>query len=208
MFIQLIEAPAADADTLREASYRWADKLGSTSVGWLGCTSGVTEDGVWISAERFESEQKAWVESGRPGRRRWWAETLRGLAGEARFINCREVEVFAPDPSAIDTARYIEIVQGRVKDAALMRTLLRSMEKQMYAHRTDLLGSTLAFHPDDGYTHILYHTDEDAVFDAQLRETPPQVKAMMDAIYELNTVAPRHLLLTDPWVHSRRQTTR
>ncbi|GAB2853611.1 hypothetical protein GCM10022221_61390 [Actinocorallia aurea] len=208
MFIQVIEAPASDADALREASYRWADRLGATSVGWLGCTGGVTDDGIWISAERFESEQKAWVENGRPGRRRWWADTLGGLAGDARFINCREVEVFAPDPDAIDTARYVEIVQGRVKDPALMRTLLRSMEKEMYGSRTDLLGSTLAFHPDDGYTHLLYHTSEDDLFDAELREIPPRVKAMMDAIYELNLSTPRRLALTAPWLHSRRSTDR
>ncbi len=208
MFLQIIQAPAGDADALRAASYWWADKLGSTSVGWLGCTGGVTEEGVFFTAERFESEQKMWVEAGRPGRRRWWAQITQNLTGAATFTNCREVEVFAPDPTAIDKAGLVQIVQGRVRDRVLMRTLLRSMEKEMFLHRPDMLGSTLAFHPDDGYTHLLYHTSEDDVADAELRETPPRVKAMMDAIYELNTVMPTYHVLAHPWAHSRRETDR
>lgn len=208
MFLQIVQAPAGDAEVLRAASYRWADRLGSTSVGWLGCTGGVTEEGVFFTAERFESEQKMWVESGRPGRRRWFAELREGMTGEPVFTNCREVEVFAPDPTAIDKAGYIQIVQGRVRDAALMRTLTRSMEKELFRHRRDMLGSTLAFHPDDGYTHLLYFTSADDVFDAELRETPPRIKAMMDAVYELNTVLPAHHVLASPWVHSRRETDR
>jgi hypothetical protein len=206
MFLQIIQAPAGDAEVLRAASYRWADRLGSTSVGWLGCTGGVTAEGVFFTAERFESEQKMWVESGRPGRRRWFADLRKGMTGEPVFTNCREVEVFAPDPEAIDRAGYVQIVQGRVKDAALMRTLMRSMEKEMFAHRPDMLGSTLAFHPDDGYTHLLYFTSEDDVFEAELRETPPRIKSVMDAVYELNTVLPTYHALTSPWMHSRRQT--
>ncbi|MEO3785078.1 hypothetical protein ABGB12_17235 [Actinocorallia sp. B10E7] len=208
MFLQIIQAPAGDADALRAASYRWADKLGSTSVGWLGCTGGVTEEGVFFTAERFESEQKMWVESGRPGRRRWFSEIRAALTGDPVFTNCREVEVFAPDPTAIDKAGLVQIVQGRVRDAALMRTLMRSMEKEMFLHRQDMLGSTLAFHPDDGYTHLLYFTSEDDVADAELRETPPRIKSVMDAVYELNITMPSYHVLTSPWMHSRRETDR
>jgi hypothetical protein len=206
MFLQIIQAPAGDAEALRAASYRWADRLGSTSVGWLGCTGGVTGEGVFFTAERFESEQKMWVESGRPGRRRWFAELSAHFTGEPKFTNCRQVEVFAPDPTAIDKAGFVQITQGRVRDAALMRTLLRSMEKELFLHRRDLLGSTLAFHPDDGYTHLTYHTCEEDVADAELREIPPRVKSVMDAVYELNVTMPRYHVLIDPWVHSRRAT--
>jgi hypothetical protein len=206
MFIQVIQGPAGSAEALRAASYRWTHELGSTSIGWLGCTSGVTEEGIFFSAERFESEQKAMLEGGRPGRRRWWSEMSRNLTGEATFVNCRDVEVYAPDPTAIDKAGYVQIVQGRVTDSTLMRTLLRSMSKEMILDRQDLLGSTLALHPDDGYTHILYFTSEDDALAAEIRETPPRIKSIMDTIYELHVTAPRYHLLTAPWVHSRRET--
>lgn len=206
MFIQVIQAPTRNADALREASYRWAHELGSTSIGWLGCTSGVTPEGLFITAERFESEQKAMLEAGRPGRRRWWTETSKSLTGEATFINCREVELFAPDQAAIDRAGYIQIVQGRVRNPTLMRTLLRSMEKEMFRYREHFLGSTLALHPDDGYTHLNYFTSDEAVRNAELRETHPRIKSIQDAVYELQAAAPKHHLLTAPWLHTRRQT--
>ncbi|GAA3192597.1 hypothetical protein [Actinocorallia longicatena] len=206
MFIQVIQAPAEDADALRAASYRWAHTLGSTSVGWLGCTGGVTAEGTFLTVERFESEQKAILESGRPGRRRWWRDMTAGLGGDATFTNCRTVHVSALDPAGIDHAGYVQIVQGRVRDATMLATLLRTQEKEMALSRPDLLGSTLAFHPDDGYTHLLYFVSEDTVMDAELRETPPRLKAVMDALYELHEAAPAHHLLTDPWMHTRRDT--
>ncbi|GAB3688589.1 hypothetical protein GCM10027589_56450 [Actinocorallia lasiicapitis] len=206
MFIQVIQAPARDAEGLRAASYRWAHTLGSTSVGWMGCTGGVTAEGRFVTVERFESEQKAILESGRPGRRRWWNEMTGHLTGEATFTNCRTVDVQAVDQDAIDRAGFVQITQGRVADPALLRTLLATLHKELAETRPDLLGSTLALHPDDGYTHLLYYVSEDTVWDAELRETPPRLKSVMDAIFELNLAAPDYHVLTSPWMHTRRQT--
>ena len=59
MFVQVIQGQVADAGKLKAALDRWIQELAPGSIGWLGTTAGVTEDGRFIELARFESEDAA-----------------------------------------------------------------------------------------------------------------------------------------------------
>jgi hypothetical protein len=81
-------------------------------------------------------------------------------------------------------AGFVQIVQGRAKNPADLRHLTGEMEKQLREARPDILGITVAWHGDGGFTQAVYFTSEadarkqekDAAGD-QLRE---QYMAMFD----------------------------
>ncbi len=66
MFVQVITARTSDAAQVRAALDRWNEELAPGAEGWLGSTSGVTEDGRLVALARFESEEAAQRNSDRP----------------------------------------------------------------------------------------------------------------------------------------------
>jgi hypothetical protein len=66
VFVQVIQGQVADAAKVRAAMDRWGQELAPGARGWLGSTAGVTEDGRFIALARFESEEAARRNSGRP----------------------------------------------------------------------------------------------------------------------------------------------
>ena len=66
MFVQVIQGQLADAGKVEVALDRWIQELAPGSIGWLGTTAGVTEDGRFIELARFESEDAARRNSNRP----------------------------------------------------------------------------------------------------------------------------------------------
>jgi hypothetical protein len=58
VFVQVIQGQVADAGKLKAALDRWIQELAPGSIGWLGTTAGVTEDGRFIELARFESETR------------------------------------------------------------------------------------------------------------------------------------------------------
>ncbi|HEX8508242.1 MAG TPA: hypothetical protein VF635_01910 [Propionibacteriaceae bacterium] len=49
-------------------------ELAPGAIGWLGSTTGVTDDSILVSVARFESAAAARASRERPGHRRWWQE--------------------------------------------------------------------------------------------------------------------------------------
>jgi hypothetical protein len=66
MLVQIIQCPVRDAEGMRRHFFAGVERLHPTAVGWLGATSGVTDDGVWINVIRFESTAAAEINSARP----------------------------------------------------------------------------------------------------------------------------------------------
>jgi hypothetical protein len=89
MFIQVIQGKVADAAGLHAAMDRWVQKLQPGATGFLGCTAGITDDGTFIAAVRFESAEAARRNSDRPEQGAWWAETAICFDGVSR--PCRTV---------------------------------------------------------------------------------------------------------------------
>lgn len=75
MFVQVIQGQVSDAGQVRAALDRWVQELAPSASGWLGSTTGVTDDGRFVALARFESEEAARRNSDRPEQDKWWAET-------------------------------------------------------------------------------------------------------------------------------------
>jgi hypothetical protein len=77
---------------MRAAGERWLEQLAPGATGWLGTTSGVTEDGRFILLARFTSEDAAMRNSDRPEQGEWWTETSKPFDGDAEFKNSVAVD--------------------------------------------------------------------------------------------------------------------
>ena len=77
MFIQVIQGRAINPDGIRAAADRWNAELQPGAEGWLGSTSGVTDDGRFIAVVRFQSEELARRNSDRPEQGDWWNQMAR-----------------------------------------------------------------------------------------------------------------------------------
>ena len=106
------------AQVIREASNPQALTAAGSSgcgsapgaTGWLGTTSGVTEDGRAIAVVRFESEEDARRNSNRPEQDQWWSQTSKLFDGEATFRDSTDVTVDVQgDP---DQAGFVQIAYG------------------------------------------------------------------------------------------------
>ena len=75
MFVQVIQGRVSDAGQVRAQLDRWQAELAPTSIGWLGTTAGVTDDGTMVALARFESEEAARQNSDRPEQSAWWEAT-------------------------------------------------------------------------------------------------------------------------------------
>src|SRR3712207_3230409 len=93
MFAQLIQGRTSDADAVRTALDTWMEDLQPGSIGWLGSTIGIADDGRFVAVVRFESAEAAARNSERPEQARWWADTQRLFEGEVTFADTEDVEV-------------------------------------------------------------------------------------------------------------------
>src|SRR2546423_14861994 len=114
MFVQVIQGGVADAAQVRVQLDRWVEEVAPGAVGWLGSTSGVTDDGRLIALARFESGEAARQNSDRPEQTAWWEQTAALFTGEPVFHNSTSVEVDTPgDPSR---AGFVQGMEGRSSD--------------------------------------------------------------------------------------------
>ncbi len=79
MFVQVITAKVVDAESLSRQLDRWERELRPGAEGFLGSTSGITEEGRLFALARFESEEAAQHNSDRAEQSTWWAETEKTL---------------------------------------------------------------------------------------------------------------------------------
>jgi hypothetical protein len=114
MFVQVIQGKVTDRAALRTAMDRWLSEVEPSSIGWLGSTGGVTEDGRFLLFARFTSEEEAMRNSDRPEQSAWWAETSKLFEGNATFKNSIAVdEDLVGNP---DDAGFVQFVLGRMRD--------------------------------------------------------------------------------------------
>src|SRR4051794_16324644 len=155
MFAQVIQGKTSDAEGLLAAMDRWTRELQPGSVGWLGSTMGVADDGTFIAVARFESAEAAGRNAQRPEQGQWWEETSRLFDGEVTFRDTEDVTVdMAGDP---DSAGFVQIMQGRVSDAARAKEIMGRVPIDVLTqYRPEILGSAVLAHDDGGWTQIVY----------------------------------------------------
>jgi hypothetical protein len=202
MFVQLIQGQVADAGRARAALDRWVEELAPGAEGWLGTTAGVTEDGRFVAAARFESEEAARANSDRPEQDRWWSETSRLFSGEATFRDSSDVVVdTAGDP---DTAGFVQVMQGRSSDPERARQLMAEDSTDWSEFRPDMLGSMAVGHDGGDWTMVMYFTSEAEAREGERKEPPPELKAQMAEMDALSVGQPSFYDLKQPWLYSPR----
>jgi hypothetical protein len=180
MFIQVINAKVVDADGLKRQLDRWEQDIRPGAEGFLGSTSGITDDGRLVALARFESEEAARKNSDRPEQGEWWAETEKML-DDVSFKD--SVEVVTIGGGGSDEAGFVQIMRGRVIDKAKMdelRTRMDEMAETMQSHRPDVIGDVVAVHSDGSYTDAVYFTSEADARAGEGKEMPADAQAMFE----------------------------
>ena len=200
MFMQVIKGRVADPARVKAALDRWAEELAPGAEGWLGTTAGVTEDGRFIAAARFESEDAARRNSDRPEQDRWWSETSRLFDGEPSFSDSSEVDVDTNGDPA--TATFVQVMQGRTSDPERARRMMAEDSTDWSSFRPDMLGSVAAGHDGGAYTMVMWFTSEAEAREGERKEPPPELKAQMDEMGTLSVGEPEFFDLKDPWMYA------
>jgi hypothetical protein len=200
MFAQVIQGKTSNPQGLEAALDRWLQDLAPDATGWLGSTSGVTEDGRAIAVVRFESEDDARRNSDRPEQDQWWSETAKLYDGEATFLDSTDVTVdLQGDP---DRAGFVQIMRGRSNDPERAKQLMDQDSDKWAAFRPDVLGSVALGHDDGSYTMVLYFTSEAEAREGERKEPPPELQAQMEEMNKLGVGEPEYFDLKRPLINS------
>lgn len=198
MFVQVIQGKVSDPAGIRAALDRWQEELAPGAAGYLGSTSGVTDDGRFVALVRFASEKEARANSERPEQGAWWAETERLLDGVATFHDSTHAAVdLTGDP---DTAGFVQVFRGRSKDPARAVEIMADDEGRWNAFRPEILGSIMLRHEDDSFTDAVYFTSETAARAGEQKELPPDLQAKMDELMTLTIGELEYYDLREPWL--------
>jgi hypothetical protein len=197
MFAQVIQGRTSDAEGVRAAMDRWLTDLRPGSVGWLGSTVGITDDGTLLAIARFESAEAAERNGQRPEQGRWWEETSRLFDGEVSFRDSEDVTVeLQGDP---DRAGFVQVMQGRVTDADRAKEIMAQIPADvMAAYRPDVLGSVMIGHPDGAWTQVLYFTSEAEAREGERKEPPRELQVAMEDMGKLSIGETTFLDLRQP----------
>ena len=202
MFVQVIQGQVSDAAAARARLDQWMAELAPGAVGWLGSTSGVTEDGQLVALARFESEEAAQANSQRPEQSAWWEETRQLFVGEPEFHNSTRVDLDIYDDP--DKAGFVQVMQGRSTDPDRAREVMNDNSIDWKELRPDILGSVSVEHDGDAWTMALYFTSEAEAREGERKEMPPEVQQMMQEMDQLSVGEPTYFDLKDPWLFSPR----
>ncbi|MFC7625805.1 hypothetical protein [Microlunatus sp. GCM10028923] len=202
MFIQVFQGQVSDAARMRTQFDKWVTEVAPGSVGWLGSTAGVTDDGRFIALARFESEEAAQQNSDRPEQSAWWDETASVFTGEPTFQNSTTVDNdLAGDPG---TAGFVQVMQGRSSDPDRVRELMASDSTDWRDYRPEILGTVSIGHDDGAWTMAIYFTTEEAAREGERKEPPPELATMMKELDSLSLGEQVFFDLRTPWLDAPR----
>lgn len=199
MFVQVVQAKVKDADGLKKHVELWEQNLKPGAIGSLGATGGITEDGEFFIAARFESEEAAQANNDRPEQGEWAAELMQYIEGEPSFINYDNVDLYRGGGS--DDAGFVQVMQGKTNNPEKAAELDKRMQEEMGDDvRPDLIGGINGSLDDGSFTSINYFTSEAEARKAESAgsaEFADQMKEWEAIIEEM-----RYIDLKDPWMFS------
>ena len=200
MFVQVIQGQVSDPERARAQLDKWVAEFAPGATGWLGSTSGVTDDGTFVSLARFESPEAARQNSDRPEQGEWWEETAALFSGQPEFRDSTTVEVDTPgDPGA---AGLVQVMQGRSSDPDRVRELMANDPTDWSEFRPDILGTVSIGHDEGRWTMAIYFTSEAEARKGEEKEPPPEMLEMMKEMDSLSIGEPTFIDLKDPWLHA------
>ena len=189
MFIQVTHGRATNPPGIRRDLGRWRRQLAAGADGWLGSTTGITEDGWSLSVIRFASEDHARRNGERPEQREWWRDASQHLA-RVVVHGARKVHTYLDGGS--DAAGFVQIIQGRTDDMERMVSL--GCDHNEAPH---ILGRTLAEHDDrpGEFTQTTYFSSEQ---DARRAEhEPSELRSLMTNLRSFDLRDPQLLSPTN-----------
>jgi len=200
VFAQIIRGKVNDPSAVRPVVDRWMKELGPTANGWLGSTSGITDDNELFVLVRFESEEAARANSDKPEQGAWWAEMEKVFDGEPTFRDSNNVIV--PSADAPDTAGFVQVMDGQSSDPDRSVQLMDSSRDARVAHRPDILGSITVGHGEGKFTMVIYFESEEAARKGESKPLPAELQAQMQEMMSLSVGQPEFLDLKAPWLDS------
>jgi hypothetical protein len=178
MFIQVFQGKVSDEAAARRTLDRWRQELMQGAVGFLGSTAGVSADGTFVALARFESAEAAQANSQRPEQGAWWAEMEKSFAGEVTFMDCPDAQQWLAGGS--DDAHFVQIMEGRSDDVALMHDLMGRHPDELHAARPEILGGVMLDVGDGRYVDAFYFTSEEAAREGEKLDVPEEFRAEME----------------------------
>ncbi|MDF2966932.1 MAG: hypothetical protein K0Q93_710 [Nocardioidaceae bacterium] len=198
MFIQVIQGHVSDAAQVRRHLETWQTEVAPGAAGWLGSTSGVTDDGYMVTLARFESEEAARRNSDRPEQTAWWEQMATVFTDAPVFHDSSSVVVDTPgDPSQ---AQFVQVMQGRSSDPDRVRELMANDPTDWESFRPEILGTVSVGHDGDGWTMAIYFTSEEEAREGEQKPPPPELQEMMAEMDALSIGEPAYYDLRDPWL--------
>jgi hypothetical protein len=197
MFVQVIEGQVSDREGLHRQMDQWQSDLRPGATGFLGSTSGVTDDGHGIAFARFESAAAAKANSERPEQGAWWTETAKCYSGDVTFTESEDVETFLAGGS--NDAGFVQIMRGSA-DRDRLHALDAGFEKAAGTWRPDVIGGLRVWTGPESYTDVTYFTSEAEAREGEKKEPPPELAAQF-AEFEDLMANMEFLDLKDPWLY-------
>jgi hypothetical protein len=200
MFVQVIQGQVSDAAQVRAQLDKWEAEIAPKAVGWLGSTSGVTDDGQLVAVARFESAEAAQQNSDSPEQGAWWDGMAALFTSEPVFHNSTSVvtDIYG-DP---EQAGFVQVMQGRSTDPARARELMANDDFDWPSFRPDILGTLYADHDEDAWTLVIYFTSEADAREGEQKEPPPELQANMGELNSLGIGEPTFFDLRSPWFNA------
>jgi len=199
MFIQIMQGRCQDADSLRQLTEEWHEKLGPTAEGWLGGTYGITDDGEAVAVVRFESREAATRNSDRPEQGEWWQRMAACFDGEVTFHDCDNAMLFLDGGS--DDAGFVQVIQGRIDDPERFRHFMEQPMDALHEARPEILGGTIAMEPDGWFTQTVCFRNEEEAREGEKKEMPAAMREQFED--EMSHVEDQRFLdLHHPWFAS------
>ena len=197
MFAQVIQGRTSDPEGLRAAMDRWMAELQPGATGWLGSTTGVTDDGRALAVARFESVDAARRNAQRPEQTAWWEATQRLFDGDVTFQDSEDITVeMSGDP---DRAGFVQVMTGQVTDPVRAKEVMAQFPRDAMAQmRPDILGTLMIGHDEGRWTQVIYFTSEAEAREGERKEPPPELRAMMDELTRISVAEPTFLDLRTP----------
>ena len=196
MFVQIMKGKTSDKEGLRRQLDTWLSEVRPGAVGFLGSTGGVTEDGRFFMAARFESEEKAQANSGRPEQGQWWSETEKFFDGPVSFVESSDVEVHQ-EPSG--DAGFVQVMHSQITDRKRLEKLNAEAMPAMTEHRPDVIGAVTVWSGDNESYDIAYFTSEAAAREGEKKEMPADQQKLFEE-WDSLVQDTKYLDLKDTWI--------
>ena len=200
MFAQTIRGKTFDPWAVRPLVDRWLKELAPGATGWLGTTSGVTEDNQLFVLVRFESEEDARDNSNRPEQGEWSAE-METLFDDAPTFRDSS-EVFVETRGDLDSAGFVQVRMGKFYDRDRVTKIMMDSLPARTADRPDILGTVNIGYGNDEAVTLIYFKSEEAAREGERKEPSPEVQAVLEEMRSLSIAQPEFLNLRTLWLDS------